>query len=204
MALKDFVATSARRYKPIQSVVPDTTLDPIQIDAFHGEGKLRDTPEMHLHHQQVAFVHTEDFPLLAPQSRLKGSVVSINALTKENQGLFYTSKATSCTLDNGLNGLSIFCGGLVRIDVVKVPLLIRLIIYRPKGVQIKLVPTYEAKEFYHRDLEEMMEQCFFADILIYNMPLRGLCKEGKMELSCDIFNKIPKKSYALMHQLMTP
>jgi len=41
-----------------------------------------------------------------------------------------------------------------------------------------------------------MEQCFAADILIYNMLLRGLCKEGKMELACDLFNRMPKKGCA--------
>lgn len=152
MALKDFVAAAARRHKPIQSAVPGTTLGPIQIDAFHGEGKLYDTPGVHLHHRQAAVIHAEDLPLLAPQSRLKGNTVSIDALTKENQELFYTSKATSCTVDNDLNGLSIFWGGLVRIDVVKVPLHIRLIMYGPKGLQIKVVPTSEAEEFYHREL----------------------------------------------------
>nr|ABR16951.1 unknown [Picea sitchensis] len=152
MALKDFVAAAARRYKPIQSAVPGTTLGPIQIDAFHGEGKLYDTPGVHLHHRQAAVVHAEDLPLLAPQSRLKGITISIDALTKENQELFYTSKTTSCTVDNGLNGLSIFWGGIVRIDVVKVPLHIRLIMYGPKGVQIKVVPTSEAEEFYHKEL----------------------------------------------------
>lgn len=34
MADKDTVAAAARRYKPIQSAVPGTTLGPIQIDAF--------------------------------------------------------------------------------------------------------------------------------------------------------------------------
>lgn len=152
MALKDFAAAEARRYKPIQSAVPGTTLGPIQIDAFHGEGKLYDTPGVHIHHRQAAVVHSEDLPLLAPQSRLKGNTISIDALNKENKKLFYTSKATSCTLDNGLNGLSIFWGGLVRIDVVKVPLHIRLIMYGPKGVQIKVVPTSEAEDFYHNEL----------------------------------------------------
>lgn len=36
MSYKDPVAASARKYKPIQSAVPGTTLGPIPIDAFLG------------------------------------------------------------------------------------------------------------------------------------------------------------------------
>lgn len=38
MSYKDPVAAAARKYKPIQSAVPGTTLGPIQIDAFLGGG----------------------------------------------------------------------------------------------------------------------------------------------------------------------
>jgi hypothetical protein len=38
MALRDPAAAAARKYKPIQSAVPGTTLGPIQIDAFLGGG----------------------------------------------------------------------------------------------------------------------------------------------------------------------
>lgn len=39
MAKKDPVAAAAaRKYKPMQSAVPGTTLGPIEIDAFHGGG----------------------------------------------------------------------------------------------------------------------------------------------------------------------
>ncbi|KHN11732.1 Putative nitric oxide synthase [Glycine soja] len=72
MAINDPVAASAQRYKPIQSAVPGTTLGPIQINAFLGGGKLYDTPGVHLFHRQTAVVHSEDLPILAPQSRLRG------------------------------------------------------------------------------------------------------------------------------------
>lgn len=38
MSYKDPVAAAARKYKPIQSAVPGTTLGPIEIDAFLGGG----------------------------------------------------------------------------------------------------------------------------------------------------------------------
>lgn len=38
MAEKDPVAAAAQKYKPIQSAVPGTTLGPIKINAFPGEG----------------------------------------------------------------------------------------------------------------------------------------------------------------------
>ncbi|GLJ08092.1 hypothetical protein SUGI_0081200 [Cryptomeria japonica] len=157
MALKDVVAAAARRYKPTQSAVPGTTLGPIPIDAFH-TGKLYDTPGVHLHHRQAAVVHTDDLPLLAPQNRLKGIAISIDSLNKENQHLFSTSKATSGLSGvNGLNGLSVFWGGLVRIDVVKMPLHTHLTMYGPKRVQIKVVPSSEADKFYHEELGEALK-----------------------------------------------
>ena len=38
LSYKAPVAAAARKYKPIQSAVPGTTLGPIQIDAFLGGG----------------------------------------------------------------------------------------------------------------------------------------------------------------------
>ncbi|XP_058104799.1 putative nitric oxide synthase isoform X2 [Magnolia sinica] len=109
MAQKDPVAAAARKYKPIQSAVPGTTLGPIQIDAFQGGGKLFDTPGVHLHHRQAAVVHSKDLPSLAPQNRLRGQsfpAASDNRTPRDKESV-------------GLNGLSIFWGGLVRVDVVK-------------------------------------------------------------------------------------
>jgi len=34
--------------------------------------KLFDTPGVHLHHRQAAVIHSDDLPVLAPRSRLKG------------------------------------------------------------------------------------------------------------------------------------
>eukprot|EP01018_Ginkgo_biloba_P037384 Gb_13513 [translate_table: standard] len=34
---------------------------------------------------------------------------------------------------------------------------------------------------------------YTVDIFIYNTLLRGLCKEGRMELACDLFSRMPKK-----------
>ncbi|GMP24061.1 hypothetical protein CsSME_00001455 [Camellia sinensis var. sinensis] len=145
MSYKDPVAAAARKYKPIQSAVPGTTLGPIQIDAFMGGGKLYDTPGVHLHHRQAAVVHSEDLPALAPQSRLRGqslpnSQVALDEWTAEKIG------------SNGLNGFSIFWGGLVRIDVLKVLPQTCLTFYGPKALQIHLVPTDKADEFYQREL----------------------------------------------------
>ncbi|KAL6127893.1 hypothetical protein ACLB2K_071254 [Fragaria x ananassa] len=142
MAEKDPVAASAQKYKPIQSAVPGTTLGPIQINAFLGGGKLYDTPGVHLHHRQAAVVHSEDLPSLAPQSRLRGqsfpnSQVSGNGTTRKGNS-------------NDLNGYSIFWGGLVRVDVLKVLPETRLTFYGPRSLQIHMVPTDEADEFYQK------------------------------------------------------
>ncbi|KAI9152737.1 hypothetical protein LWI28_000233 [Acer negundo] len=142
MAERDPAAAMAQRYKPIQSAVPGTTLGPIQIDAFLSGGKLYDTPGVHLHHRQAAVVHAEDLPALAPQNRLRGQsfpVASENGIADE-------------FISNGLNGFSIFWGGLVRVDVLKVLPDTQLTFYGPKSLQIHIVPTDKADEFYQKEL----------------------------------------------------
>ncbi|XP_047080755.1 putative nitric oxide synthase [Lolium rigidum] len=134
MAYKDPVAAAAQKYKPIQSAVPGTTLGPIQIEAFLGGGKLYDTPGVHLHHRQAAVIHADDLPSLAPQSRLKGRCFPANDTDVE------------------LSGNTLFWGGLVRIDVVKALPRTRLTFYGPKKLNINMVPTTGADEFYKREV----------------------------------------------------
>ncbi|KAJ6415391.1 hypothetical protein OIU84_004230 [Salix udensis] len=145
MAQRDPAAAAARKYKPIQSAVPGTTLGPIQIDAFLGGGKLIDTPGVHLHHRQAAVVHSEDLPVLAPRSRLRGQPFPNSKVGPEN-GMAEKNQS------QGLNGFSIFWGGLVRVDILKVLPETRLTFYGPKALQIHLVPTDKADEFYKKEL----------------------------------------------------
>ncbi|KAL5569907.1 hypothetical protein UlMin_026482 [Ulmus minor] len=145
MAEKDPVAAAAQKYKPIQSAVPGTTLGPIQINAFLGGGKLYDTPGVHLHHRQAAVVHSEDLPALAPQSRLRGQPFPNSQMLSENG-------SAGNIVSNGLNGFSLFWGGLVRIDVLKVLPETRLTFYGPKSLKIYMVPTDQADEFYQKEL----------------------------------------------------
>ncbi|CAI9767611.1 unnamed protein product [Fraxinus pennsylvanica] len=145
MSYKDPVAAAARKYKPIQSAVPGTTLGPIQIDAFLGGGKLYDTPGVHLHHRQAAVIHSEDLPALAPQSQIRGR-------SFPNPQLLLDKVTADRLGSNGLNGLSIFWGGLVRVDLMKVLPKTRLTFYGPRSLQIHIVPTEEADEFYQKEV----------------------------------------------------
>ncbi|KAL1362480.1 hypothetical protein HN51_010729 [Arachis hypogaea] len=145
MAINDPVAASAQKYKPIQSAVPGTTLGPIPINAFLGGGKLYDTPGVHLHHRQTAVVHSEDLPSLAPQSRLRGQSFPSFQVRSDN-----VEEGSSKV--NGLNAFSIFWGGLVRIDVLKVLPETSLTFYGPNRLPIHVVPTEAADEFYQKEL----------------------------------------------------
>lgn len=145
MAERDPVAAAAQKYRPIQSAVPGTTLGPIQIDAFLGGGKIFDTPGVHLHHRLAAVVHSEDLPALAPQSRLRGQNFQVDHLATDNE-------MGSKDLSSGLNGFSIFWGGLARVDLLKVQPETCLTFYGPKGLQIHVVPTEKADEFYEKEL----------------------------------------------------
>lgn len=142
MGEKDPVAAAAQKYKPIQSAVPGTTLGPIQIEAFQGGGKLFDTPGVHLHHRQAAVVDSEDLPSLAPKSRLRAHSFPV----------LLENKRLNDTVALGLNGISIFWGGLVRVDIIKVLPETRLTFYGPRQLPIHMVPTSEADLFYRREL----------------------------------------------------
>ncbi|CAI0404510.1 unnamed protein product [Linum tenue] len=145
MAERDPAAAAARKYKPIQSAVPGTTLGPIQIDAFLGGAKLFDTPGVHLHHRQAAVVHSEDLPILAPRSRLKAQVFP-NAIVAGENGI--AEKLES----DGLNSFTIFWGGLVRIDVLKVLPETSLTFYGPKALKIHIVHSDKADEYYQNEV----------------------------------------------------
>ncbi|KAK9075202.1 hypothetical protein SSX86_003523 [Deinandra increscens subsp. villosa] len=144
LSYKDPVAAMARKYKPIQSAVPGTTVGPIQINAFLGGGKVYDTPGVHLHHRQAAVVHSQDLPALAPRSRLRGQ-----SFTKEVVLDQWVSEKMEF---NSLAGFSIFWGGLVRIDILKVLPETSLTFYGPKAVKLHIVPTNKADEFYKKEL----------------------------------------------------
>ncbi|GFQ04703.1 putative nitric oxide synthase [Phtheirospermum japonicum] len=107
LSYKDPVAAAARRYKPVQSAVPGTTLGPIQIEAFLSGG---------------------------------------------NPNLLLDNMLADRIRSNGLIGLSIFWGGLVRIDITKVLPETRLTFYGPKALQLHLVPTEKANEFYQKEV----------------------------------------------------
>ncbi|KAL9258311.1 NO-associated protein 1, chloroplastic/mitochondrial-like protein [Drosera capensis] len=144
MAKKDPVALAAQKYKPIQSAVPGTTLGPIQIKAFLS-GKLYDTPGVHLHHRQAAVVNAEDLPALAPRNRFGGQPFP-NQMTMSDETVENRSNS------HGLNGFSIFWGGLARVDILKVLPSSRLTFYGPNALQLHMVPTSRADEFYQKEI----------------------------------------------------
>ncbi|KAL1534898.1 nitric-oxide synthase (NADPH) [Salvia divinorum] len=145
LSYNDPVAASARRYKPIQSAVPGTTLGPIRIEAFLNGGNLYDTPGVHLHHRLAAVIHSEDLPVLAPQSRLRGQ-------TFPNNSLILDGPLIEQIRSSGLVGYSIFWGGLVRIDIIKCLPETLLTFYGPKALQLHVVLTEKADEFYQKEV----------------------------------------------------
>ncbi|KAI8564586.1 hypothetical protein RHMOL_Rhmol03G0191700 [Rhododendron molle] len=142
MSYKDPVAAAAQKYRPIQSAVPGTTLGPIQIDAFMGGGKVYDTPGVHLHHRQAAVVHSEDLPSLAPRSRLRGRSFPVCFLHyfMQHQCMMSFSVILSPLPNQNSQALPQTC----------------LTFYGPKALQIHLVPTVDADEFYQREVGNLL------------------------------------------------
>nr|XP_043615104.1 NO-associated protein 1, chloroplastic/mitochondrial [Erigeron canadensis] len=144
LSYKDPVAAMARKYKPIQSAVPGTTVGPIQINAFLGGGKVYDTPGVHLHHRQAAVIHSQDLPALAPRSRLRGQSFTWQIVLDQ-----WVSEKMEF---NDLTGFSIFWGGLVRVDVLKGLPETCLTFYGPKALKLHIMPTKKADEFYKKEV----------------------------------------------------
>ncbi|KAL2920479.1 putative nitric oxide synthase [Bienertia sinuspersici] len=53
-------------------------------------------------------------------------------------------------------GFSIFLGGLVRVDIIKALPCTRLTFYGLKSLQIHMVPTEEADEFYQKEIGNLL------------------------------------------------
>ncbi|GJX68642.1 NO-associated protein 1, chloroplastic/mitochondrial [Tanacetum coccineum] len=81
LSYKDPVAAMARKYKPIQSAVPGTTVGPIQINAFLGGGKVYDNTRIQSPITDTTAV--DHLTRLCPalrfsnrgESRLRGSII---------------------------------------------------------------------------------------------------------------------------------
>ncbi|CAM6093130.1 unnamed protein product [Calypogeia fissa] len=182
MARRDFNASAALRFKPIQSAMPGTTLGPIEFEAFPGGGKLYDTPGVHLHHRMAAALDPQDVSLLAPRRRLRGYVIGpaeaeeeepeeeslfddidLDAFLKEKSGGKDWSHENSFTdigedeqdgtwTEGVLGGYSLFWGGIARIDVIKAPKDLKFTFYGPTAIRVLRVPTEEADEFYQDNI----------------------------------------------------
>ncbi|GJZ42242.1 NO-associated protein 1, chloroplastic/mitochondrial [Tanacetum coccineum] len=178
LSYKDPVAAMARKYKPIQSAVPGTTVGPIQINAFLGGGKVYDTPGVHLHHRQAAVVHSQDLPALAPRSRLRGQ-----SFTKEVVLDQWVSEKMEF---DGLTGFSIFWGGLARVDILKALPETCLTFYGPKALKLHIVPTNKADEFYKEEFLWILSNLVFDLIeakLHFILELKSLLDETSRFLS---------------------
>lgn len=100
-------------------------------------------------------VHSEDLPSLAPRSRLRGRSfpvcflhyfmqhqymvsfsVILSPLPNQNSQVTSDECAASKIGSNGLNGFSLFWGGLVRIDVLKVNLVLMFLLVDCHGLWV--------------------------------------------------------------------
>ncbi|PQM34695.1 putative nitric oxide synthase isoform X2 [Prunus yedoensis var. nudiflora] len=156
MAENDPVAASAQKFKPMQSAIPGTTLGPIQINAFLRGGvchsiiiyqelfksstvtfyfkqKLYDTPEVHLHHRQAS-----------SSGSFRRSTCSCSS--KSAKGIL------RCPLEMEQQGMTI---PMVRMAIQYSEEVLpetQLTFYGPKSLQIHMVPSDKADEFYQKEL----------------------------------------------------
>ncbi|KAH6817505.1 P-loop containing nucleoside triphosphate hydrolases superfamily protein [Perilla frutescens var. frutescens] len=89
----------------------------------------------------AAVINSEDLPALAPQSCLRGQ-------SFPNTSLMLDDPLMDRIRSSGVAGFSIFWRGLVRIDIMKALPQTHLTFYGPKALQLHIVPTEEADEFY--------------------------------------------------------
>ncbi|XP_024530145.1 putative nitric oxide synthase [Selaginella moellendorffii] len=157
MAARDPIAAVARKRKPVQSVLPGTTVGPISIDAFASGGSMYDTPGVHLHHRIETAISPDDLPSLFPARRLRGYVVSPILERKGPESIFsealkQAEKDEVISNVQDLTGTTMFWGGIARIDVLKAPQNTRLTFYASAALRVHKVLTSEADEFYKREL----------------------------------------------------
>lgn len=73
-------------------------------------------------------------------------------LPNQNPQALHPNNEESISSSRGLEGSSIFWGGLVRVDVLQVLPGTRLTFYGPKALQTHIVPIEEADEFYKKEV----------------------------------------------------
>ena len=106
-------------------------------------------------------------------------------MLKQNPQALHPNNKESISSSHGLEGSSIFWGGLVRVDVLKVLPGTRLTFYGPKALQIHVVPTEEADEFYEVLQLMLLDQLLLA----FGEPGHRRSKRGSI-LWDKRFNKI--------------
>ncbi|PQP94300.1 putative nitric oxide synthase isoform X2 [Prunus yedoensis var. nudiflora] len=159
MAENDPVAASAQKFKPMQSAIPGTTLGPIQINAFLRGGKLYDTPEVHLHQRQAS-----------SSGSFRRSTCSCSS--KSAKGIL------RCPLEMEQQGMTI---PMVRMAIQYSEEVLpetQLTFYGPKSLQIHMVPSDKADEFYQKDLG-VLPACDVATSGLGWITVERLCKSSK-------------------------
>ncbi|KAK6132194.1 hypothetical protein DH2020_034052 [Rehmannia glutinosa] len=140
LSYKDPVAAAARKYKPIQSAVPEL------------HWKVYDTPGVHLHHRQAAVINSEDLPALAPQSRLEA-----------NHSQYVLPET-------------------------------RLTFYGPKALQLHVVPTEVADEFYQKEVGVLLTPNWKTEGRQLDGPACDVAISGLGWISVEPFGQSVKSS----------
>ncbi len=123
----DPAAAAVGRRLPLEAALPGTTLARIPLRAFaSGDGRLVDTPGLHLHHRLIHCLSPAEAVELQPKKALRA--------------WFAPDPASVGTDAAGMGAATYAWGGVARVDVSGAPPGTRLIFYGPAALRVGAGP----------------------------------------------------------------
>ncbi|KAL3152747.1 hypothetical protein ABBQ38_012336 [Trebouxia sp. C0009 RCD-2024] len=128
---------SQSRRLPVESAMPGTTLQTIQLQAFTSGGCLFDTPGIHLHHRLPHLLTPEELKQMHPRRRLRPYYPPApeDLAQEEDEGA-----AGSSSMTNESVSATYQWGGVARLDVVSAPPGTALVFYGPPALHVHAMP----------------------------------------------------------------
>ncbi|KAF8070981.1 nitric oxide synthase [Scenedesmus sp. PABB004] len=158
----DAAALATRRYLPVESAMPGTTLGLIPLQAFETGGTLYDTPGVHLHHRVPHMLTPAELRLLHPRKRLLAyapptPLEVVRAQEEEEEdgagGAGGYGLPAPRPRPKSVSASYVW-SGLARVDVLSGPPSTQLVFYGPRTLRVYAAPLLAEGEAFELDAED--------------------------------------------------
>ncbi|KAL0044056.1 hypothetical protein WJX82_006266 [Trebouxia sp. C0006] len=148
-------AKAQSRRLPVESAMPGTTLQTIELKAFASGGALFDTPGVHLHHRLPHLLSPEELKELHPRKRLRPYYPPMpqDLTPQEEEDETATGSSANAIDMTMLASATYQWGGVARLDIVSAPPSTALAFYGPPALHVHALPLVAEEEGEEEDEE---------------------------------------------------